>query len=108
MNSNNINSKSDQLRDVSNDPKPQMNLLEFSRIYEIHNIPFINFFIVYALLYSLNCLHFGYDFRLVLLASIPITIFLSMISNPGLNLSLSMMIVLVVSVVLVMVSLPVN
>jgi hypothetical protein len=94
-----------------NDKKPKkdkINLLEFSRMYEIYNIPFINFFIVYAILYGFNCLYFEYDFKLVLFATIPITILISMISNPELNLSIPMMILLVVSVVLFMISLPVD
>lgn len=82
---------------------PNINLLEFSRMYEICEIPIINFVIVYIILYFLNCLYFDYDFKIILIATIPITLIFSIVSSPKLKLSLSMIIISVISIILVIV-----
>jgi len=95
LNNKNTNSSSGE------EPEQKINLLEFSRLYKICEIPIINFVIVYIILYCLNCLHFDYDFKIILVAAVPITLIFSMISNPMLNMSISMMIVLIITIILV-------
>lgn len=82
-------------------PKSRMNLLEFSRLYKICEIPIINFVMVYISLYCLNCLYFDCNFKNVLLLTIPITLIFSIISNPKLKMSSTMLIILIISIVMV-------
>lgn len=84
--------------------KSNLNLLEFSRLYKIYEIPIINFVIIYIILYGLNCLHFDCNFKNVLILTIPITLIFSAISNPKLKLSPVMVIVLIASVVVAILS----
>lgn len=58
-----------------------INLLEFSQMYKICGVPIINFFVVYIILYCINCIYLECDFKNVLLTTIPVTIIISILTN---------------------------
>jgi len=62
-------------------PKTRVTLLEFIRMYTIAKIPIMDFIIIYVIIYSLNCIYFDCDFKIVSVGTIPLTIFLNMIFN---------------------------
>lgn len=77
--------KNDDLKNKSQSgSKYQISLLDFSRMYTIYNIPFVDFFVVYVVLYCLNnlrCFDREIDFKVILISTIPITIFFNIITN---------------------------
>jgi len=76
----------------------EISLLDFSRLYKIGKIPVIDFIIVYILLYSINSIYFRYDYKIVLIITIPITIIFNLFTNPQLKLSTIMLIILILSI----------
>lgn len=59
-----------------------LNLWQFSKLYKIGNIPIIDFFICYVVLYMFNCLYNFCDHKITLIATIPIVLIFNLITNP--------------------------
>lgn len=78
-------------------PIPRYSLLDFIRLYKIGGIPIIDFFIVYIILYMINKIHFNYDFKLVLVATIPVTIVFNLVINKKIKITLIIIIILLLS-----------
>jgi hypothetical protein len=95
---NNIEKKKDPHNILKN--QSNMNLLEFSRLYKINKIPFMDFIIVYLFLYSINCICLGYDFEIILLVTLPITLVLEILTNSKLNISLTIFLIVLLSIIL--------
>lgn len=76
----------------------EISLLDFSRLYKIGKIPVIDFIIIYILLYSINSIYFKYDYKIILIVTIPITIIFNLFTNPQLKLSTIMLIILILSI----------
>lgn len=79
--------------------KPEINLFDFSRLYTIGHIPVIDFVIVYIILYCLNCLCLDFDFKVVLIGAIPLTILINLLSNDKVNISVGLLTVLFVTII---------
>lgn len=61
------------IRDTKHD-EHELSMWEFMRLYRIGNISVIDFVIVYIILYVFNHYYLHYDFKIILIATIPITI----------------------------------
>jgi hypothetical protein len=84
----------------------KISLLQFSRLYKIGGIPILDFVITYILLYILNATYLKLDYALILVATIPITIFFEMLTNKELNVTFMIILILVLSTMYVLISLP--
>lgn len=65
----------------------EMSLFDFSRLYKIGGVPIMDFVFVYILLYAINSLYLNLNFKIVLIATIPITILLDFVLNSKLKIS---------------------
>lgn len=74
--------------------KSQVNLIEFSRLYTIGQIPIIDFIVIYILLYIVNHIYLKFDYKYILIATIPIVICFNLITNKNLKISWGMLVVL--------------
>ncbi len=83
--------------------KPVTNLLEFSRLYKVCDIPIIDFIVTYIFLYYFNCLYFHHDFKIILIMTVPITLLFNILTNPNVQIT-SSIIVIIISLVLIIVS----
>ena len=75
-----------------------MNLLEFSRMYKLGQIPIIDFIIGYIFLYIINSIWTKYDYKLILIITVPLVIIFNLLLNPDVKLSIGLGIILVVSI----------
>ena len=80
----------------------ELNLWQFSRLYTIGEVPVIDFLIVYIILYLLNFMCSHYNYKFVLLATIPITIILNIFVNNKMKCTGVTMIILVISIYLLL------
>lgn len=74
----------------------KINLVEFSRLYRIGQIPIIDFIVVYIILYIVNALCWNFDFKFILVATIPITILFNIFSNKQLKISWVIIVILII------------
>lgn len=83
--------------DFSEDTNDELNLWQFSRLYEFQNIPIVDFFLMYIVLYSINAVYFNYNYKFILISTIPLTIVINIIINPSIKLTNLLMAVIVAS-----------
>lgn len=76
----------------------KINLWKFIRLYTISGIPLIDIIIVYVILYIINSLYCGYNYKFVLILTVPITILFNMLTNKKFKLSIFILIVLIISI----------
>lgn len=83
----------------STDSQSEMNLLDFSRLYKIGGIPVIDFILVYVLLFIANKLYLDFNYKIILVATIPITIIFELIISQGkIKLSFILILILIISI----------
>lgn len=82
---------------VDSDSQQTMNIINFSRLYKIGQIPVFDFIIIYVLLYIINRVYFHWDCKIILVVTIPITIVFNLLTNERIRLTNSMMILLLLS-----------
>ena len=79
-------------------PNPnQINLVEFTRLYKIGPIPVIDFIIIYICFYLLNSIYFDLDYKIILIATIPLTILFNLITNANCKVTNLILLILIVS-----------
>lgn len=83
--------------DFSENANDELNLWQFSRLYEFQNIPIVDFFLFYIILYSINAIYFNYNYKFILVSTIPLTIVFNIIINPSIQLTNLLMIMIVTS-----------
>mgnify|MGYP001266214016 CR=1 FL=1 len=83
---------------TSNEDEPELTLWQFCRLYRIGKIPIMDFIVVYIILYALNCIFFHFDYKLILISTVPITLILEILTNQQLKVSAILIIILLVSV----------
>lgn len=93
-----LENHSESIEPTEMETTENISLVDFSRMYKIGGIPIIDFVVVYIFLYVLNHFYFKFDFKTVLVGTIPITIILEFISNPKVKLSTTMLTILVLSI----------
>ena len=81
----------------SKTPKKEISLLQFMRLYNVGNIPVIDFIVEYVMLCVLNNLYFKLDYKSILIGTIPFTIIFNLSSNPKCKISSSVIIILLMS-----------
>jgi hypothetical protein len=77
--------------------KATMNLFQFSRLYTIGKIPIIDFIIIYIFMYLLNSICGMYNYKLILVAAVPITIIINIITNKNVKINAVLLIILIIS-----------
>ena len=82
------------------DEKKEMSLLEFSRLYKIGQIPIMDFVMIYILLYVLNSICLKYDYKYILIATIPLVILLNLITNKSLKMNWFLLVIVLGSIYL--------
>lgn len=75
-----------------------MNLLEFSRMYKLGQIPIIDFIIGYIFLYIINSICGKYDYKLILIITVPLVIIFNLFLNPNVKPTIGLGIILVISI----------
>lgn len=83
---------------TNNHDNGEMNLFDFSRMYKIGQIPIMDFIVVYILLCILNALYFDYNYKFMLVATIPLTILTNVIFMKNIKLTGLLMTIFVVSI----------
>lgn len=83
---------------IKSQNKNVTNLWQFSKIYTVGNIPIIDFLIVYIFLYLINSIYQKYNYKLVLIATIPFTIILNIFINKNIKISWIILLVLMISI----------
>jgi hypothetical protein len=71
---------------------------EFIHLYTVGEMPIIDFFFIYIILYISNAVYFGRDQRLVLLLTIPITVIYNLITNREMKISWFIIIIMAISI----------
>ena len=84
--------------------KPKLNLWEFSRMYQVYNIPVTDFIIVYLILYCVFHIYSYDNLKLALIMTIPITLIFNMVTNPKLTVGTYNTIFIIVIIFLVYMS----
>lgn len=64
-----------------------INLWDFTRMYQINHIPIVDFIYVYLILYTSNILWLHYDYKNILIGTIPIVILLNLLFNEHIRIS---------------------
>ncbi len=84
------NSNMDKNHDsnTDSDAKPILNLWQFCQLYKIGGIPVIQFIVLYFLLYIFNAIYGHYNYKLILIITVPIVIIFNLITNPNVKLSI--------------------
>lgn len=85
------------IRNISKYPDT-MNLLEFSRLYKLGQIPIIDFAIGYIILYILNSICAKYDHKLILIITVPLVIIFNLLLNPNVKPTIALGIVCIISI----------
>lgn len=85
-----------QISSISENDK-EINLWQYCRFFTIMNIPVIDFIAVYILLYIINTLCPRYNYKLILVATIPITILLNIIINKKVKITGILLVILLIS-----------
>ena len=75
----------------------EINLWQFLRMYRIAEIPIMDWFIIYIFIFCLNSLYLHYDYKWVLLISIPMTILFNVLANKKFQVSGIIIIILVIT-----------
>jgi hypothetical protein len=65
----------------------KMTLAEFIKLFRIGDIPVIYFIIIYIVLYILNGIFCTFDYKMILVATIPVTIIINILANPKMEIS---------------------
>lgn len=74
-----------------------INAWQFLKLYTVSGIPIVDFFFIYVILYVINSIYLHYNYKLVLLLTIPITIIYNIITNKKLEISVFMVVSIIVS-----------
>jgi len=75
----------------------EINLVEFTKLYKVGQIPIIDFFMIYIIFYLINSLYLNLDYKIVLVATIPLTIVFNLITNDQCKISNMILLILVMS-----------
>lgn len=94
---------SDSTKEISESDK-EISLLEFSRLYKIGQIPIMDFIAIYIILYLFNSICLHYNYKLILVSTIPITILFDILTNNNLKISGIMIFVLIISILYLIIS----
>ena len=89
--------------DTTADTPKQMNLLDFSRMYKIYEIPIMDFVIIYIILYCLNCIFFECDFKIIFVATLMMTLILNIIFNDKIRVTTGLVLILIITMILFMI-----
>lgn len=77
-----------------------LNLWKFSRLYTVGQIPIIDFIFVYIILYLVNYVFLGYNYKYILIGTIPLVILFNLITNPKMKISWFIVIIFIASIYL--------
>lgn len=97
-------STSDNTQSQPTELKPKLNLWEFSRMYQVYNIPITDFIIVYLILYCFSHIYSYNDYEMILIMTVAITLVFNMMTNPKLTVGTYNIIFIIVIVFLVYIS----
>jgi len=75
--------------------KQYISLLQFCRLFTLDSIPIIDFVVIYVLIYLINLSYFRYDFKIVIILAILVTICINLIFNND-DVKLSLFIILAI------------
>lgn len=78
----------------------EINLIDFSRLYKVGQIPIVDFFIVYIFLHFVNLVYFKYDYSAAFIATIPTTVIIYLLTNRKYKISFMVIIIMAVCVYL--------
>ncbi len=91
-------SVSDQADINTKTVEKEMSLWDYCKSYQIKNIPIIDFLIAYIFLYLLSKTWLHYDFKCVLVATLPLVLIFNLLENPKVKMSDGIFIILILSV----------
>ena len=75
-----------------------ISLWQFSKMYTIMKIPIIDFLLTYLFIYVINALYFKYDYKVILIVTIPITIILNILLNKNIEITNILMFIIITSI----------
>lgn len=81
----------------------QMNLLQFSRLYKAGDIPIVDFFIGYLLIFFLNAVTTHLDPIIILILTVPMVIIFNLITDPNIRLTRFLSTVIAISFILIII-----
>lgn len=79
--------------------KKEINLIELARLYRLVNVPVVDFIMVYIVIYTFNEVYFNFDYKTILIATIPITIILNLLMDNKCKITEMVLLVLFISVI---------
>lgn len=91
----NLNGKDYYVPNIEN----RLSLLNFSRLYKIGQIPIMDFIIIYIILCILNAIYFNYDYKFMLILTIPLTILSDIIFIKNIKTTKLLLIIFLVSII---------
>jgi len=83
---------------IFNQGQETISLWQFIRMYTIAGIPIIDFIIFYVIIYIINAIYLHYDYKLVLIITVPITILFNILTNKKLKISWFIVVAMVISI----------
>ena len=75
----------------------ELNFWQFLRLYKIAQIPIMDLIIIYVLIYCVNSIYLNYNYKWVLLMTIPITVLFNILTNKEFKLSAIIMAMLIIT-----------
>lgn len=91
------NRNSNEQNDTILSTEKQLNLWQFCRLYTIGQMPIMDFFVIYVILYSINTICTDYNYKLILIATIPLTIIFNIFTNKNIKISGLLILILLTS-----------
>lgn len=79
--------------------KKRTNLIQFCRMFCIKEIPIVDFFVVYGILYFSNQYYLNVDYKCILIGTIPATLILNLLLNKNSKPTLLIMSIILISIV---------
>ena len=77
----------------------EINIVDFCRFYKVGHIPVIDFLVGYVILYVLNNICPKFDYRLILIGTIPLVIIFNLATNEDIQTNLLLLLILVGSII---------
>jgi hypothetical protein len=81
-------------------------LWDFCRLYKVMNIPILDFFVIYIILYVLNKLYFGLNYKFILVLSVLVTVMFESLTSDTVQINLAIMSVIIICIILLLIIKP--
>lgn len=78
--------------------KKDMSMIEFIRLYKIGNVPIMDFFFTYIILYVANKLYTNIDNKYIIIGTVPITLLIDIILDDKITPSVLITIIFILSI----------